>query len=164
MKKKFINGLLLAALFLGFTGSMVSCKDYDDEKVANLEGRLNDELTFLKAQINSLSTSLNECKTTCANFRTLVEQTYLTIAEFNTFKDGLGNTYYTKAQVDQRIADELAKCYTKAEIDALFNKYYTKEELDALYFTKEEMERRFGNYYTKEEIDGFFKSYYTKTE
>lgn len=164
MKKKFINGLLLAALFLGFTGSMVSCKDYDDEKVANLEGRLNDELTSLKAQINSLSTSLNECKTTCANFRTLVEKTYLTIAAFNTFKDGLGNTYYTKGEVDQRIADELANCYTTTEIDSLFNKYYTKEELEALYFTKEEMERRFGNYYTTGEIDGFFKDYYTKKE
>ena len=44
MKKKFINGLLLVALFVGFTSSMVSCKDYDDEKITNLEGKLADEV------------------------------------------------------------------------------------------------------------------------
>ena len=42
MKRKFINGLLLLALFVGFTGSVVSCKDYDDEKLGNLDGRVAD--------------------------------------------------------------------------------------------------------------------------
>ncbi|MCR4603397.1 MAG: hypothetical protein K5683_07700 [Prevotella sp.] len=171
MKKKFINGLLLAALFVGFTGSMVSCKDYDDEKVVNLEGKLNDlkaaleaQKQLLEGQISALSTEITNCKATCASFRELVEKTYLTISEFNTFKDGLGNIYYTKAQVDEKIKAAFEQCYTKAEIDALFAKYYTKEQIDSMFYTKEQLEAMFGKYYTKEEIDAMIKNYYTKTE
>ena len=145
MKKKFINGLLLAALFVGFTGSMVSCKDYDDEKLggvigslSNLELSLKDALEAqkkaLQDQIDALQGQLNDCKKTCADFRALVEKTYLTINEFNTFKDNLGNIYYTKTEVDEKLK----------------NGYYTKEEIDKMFG---DVNGKFDGYYTKAEVD-----------
>ncbi|MGX8696664.1 MAG: hypothetical protein ACSW8D_09785, partial [Prevotella sp.] len=73
MKKKFINGLLLVALFVGFTGSMVSCKDYDDEKLTeeinkrkdlekSLRQALADQKTALEQEIQNLQTTINNCK------------------------------------------------------------------------------------------------------
>ena len=58
MKKKFINGLLLVALFVGFTGSMVSCKDYDDEKVEDLRAKLNDAETSLRTALEAQKKAL----------------------------------------------------------------------------------------------------------
>ena len=40
MKKKFINGLLLVTMIVGATSSLVSCKDYDDEKNASLQEQM----------------------------------------------------------------------------------------------------------------------------
>ena len=149
MKRKFINGLLLVALFVGFTGSMVSCKDYDEEKIGSLEGQMNDLLVTqkkdLEGMIAKLRTSLDSCKKSCADFKVYVNNKfndYLTINDFNTFKDGLGNIYYTKTEIDAKekaLWDELANYYTKAEIDSLLNlikqmfgDYYTKAEVDAI--------------------------------
>ena len=142
MKKKFINGLLLVALFVGFTGSMVSCKDYDDDKIGVVIGGLSNLETDLKAaleaqkkalqdQIDALQGELNTCKTTCAEFRALVENTYLTISSFNEFKDNLGNIYYTKQEVDDKLKNGY---YTKEEIDAMFAalNFYTKSEIDEM--------------------------------
>ena len=142
MKKKFINGLLLVALFVGFTGSMVSCKDYDDDKLGVVIGGLSNLETDLKAaleaqkkalqdQIDALQGELNTCKTTCADFRALVEKTYLTISSFNEFKDNLGNIYYTKQEVDDKLKNGY---YTKEEIDAMFAalNFYTKSEIDEM--------------------------------
>ena len=146
MKKKFINGLLLVALFVGFTGSMVSCKDYDDEKVVSLEGKLADTETSLRTaleaqkqalegQIKALQDALNECMETCATFRTTINEKlkeYLTIADWtqglNEFRTELGGIYYTQDYINKTY-------YTKDEVDNLFkslSNYYTKEEIDNL--------------------------------
>jgi len=165
MKKKFINGLLLAALFLGFTGSVVSCKDYDDEKYKDLQGELADTQTTLRAaldkqaqQITDLTKSLNECMNTCSEFRDSVDKKfkdYLTVIAFNDFKGDLET--------------KLAKIYTKTEIDQKFSglddKYYTKTQVDNLLA---ELEGKLDNYYTKTGIDSLLtsklKDYYTKEE
>ena len=169
MKKKFINGLLLVALFVGFTSSMVSCKDYDDEKVGDAYGRIADTEASLRAaleaqkkllqdQIDQLTSQLNDCMNTCKKFR---EETifnilkdYLLVSEFNKFlgqynefKDEVHNNYYTKEEVNKLF-------YTKEEINTLFNNYYTKEEIINL----------FANYYDKDYIDNLIKNYYTKEE
>ena len=146
MKKKFINGLLLVALFVGFTGSMVSCKDYDDEKVVSLEGKLADTETSLRdaleaqkqaleGQIKQLQDALNDCKETCSTFRTTITEKlneYLTIADWtkglNEFRTELGGIYYTQDYINKTY-------YTKDEVDNLFkslSNYYTKEEIDNL--------------------------------
>ena len=146
MKKKFINGLLLVALFVGFTGSMVSCKDYDDEKVEDLKGKLIDTETSLRTaleaqkqalenEIATLEAALKQCQETCAAFRTTINEKlreYLTIAEWtsslNEFRTELGGIYYTQDYINKTF-------YTKDEVDNLFkslSNYYTKEEIDNL--------------------------------
>lgn len=140
MKKKFINGLLMAALFVGFTGSVVSCKDYDDEKVGNLEGLLLDkeaslrsaleaQKTALEAQIADLKTKQQECAENCAKVQQELDSKfnqYVTLTKLNQFKDELGNIYYTKDEVYNK--DQV---YSKSQIDLLFTEYYTKAQVDA---------------------------------
>jgi predicted nucleic acid-binding Zn-ribbon protein len=141
MKRKFINGLLLVALFVGFTGSMVSCKDYDDEKINDLKGIIADkELSLqekieaqgklLQDQIDDLDTRLDNCSTTCANFRSQVE---LKFAEYTTL---INNT-------NQYIADSI---YTKTEIDAMLKQL--EEELKA-YLDEEAIARAVANQLNK---------------
>ena len=181
MKKKFINGLLLVALFVGFTSSMVSCKDYDDEKVgdaygviadieASLKAALEAQKKMLQDQIDELTKSLNECKSTCAEFRDKIQnelKNYVLVSdynkfiqEYNQFKDNLGNIYYTKEQVNNLF-------YNKEEINNLFTNYYTKEEIINLfadYYKKGEIDSKFTNYYTKEEIDELLGKYATNED
>lgn len=97
MKKKFINGLLIVALFVGFTSSMVSCKDYDDEKITDLEGvladnvaalkkALSDQKTYIDTEITRVENLITTCQTTCKTEREKI---------WTALKD-----YYTKKQVD----------------------------------------------------------------
>ena len=103
----------MGALFVGFTSAMVSCKDYDDEKVGDLKGILADNEAKLRAdleaqkaalqkEIDALGAQITECKKTCGEFRTTVLNKfneYLTLSSFNEFKDELGNRYYTKDEI-----------------------------------------------------------------
>ncbi|MBO4810518.1 MAG: hypothetical protein J5552_03010 [Prevotella sp.] len=149
MKRKFINGLLMVALFVGFTGSMVSCKDYDEEKIGALEGQMNDLLAQQKADLEKLiaelQKSLNACKDSCANFRIYVNNKFNEYVTLQTFKDSLTKIetkfgdYYTKTEINQKtdaIWAKLNNCYTKAQVDSVLNErfsnYYTSEEVDTL--------------------------------
>ena len=97
MKKKFINGLLMVALFVGFTSSMVSCKDYDDEKITNLEGVLADNVDALKKALADQKTDLETQINNVKNLYLTLEQNFLSFKqEINQkLKD-----YYTKKQTD----------------------------------------------------------------
>ena len=131
MKKKFINGLLMVALFVGFTSSMVSCKDYDDEKITNLEGKLADEVNALKAQLDAQKAALEkqikdvedlqkQCQQNCQTFQTYITNQlslYVKQEDFiKTLKDSLGN-YYTKKEVDGKITYVLQ--YTDTQVQNL---------------------------------------------
>lgn len=68
--------------------------------------------------------------------------------------------YYTKAQTDQAIADNMGDYYTKQEVRKMIlddlESYYTKDEVDQEfknYYKKTELDTTFGNYYKKEETD-----------
>lgn len=148
MKKKFINGLLLVALFVGFTSSMVSCKDYDDEKITNLEGKLADEVDALKKQLDAQKTALEkqikdvedlqkQCQQNCQTFQTYITNQlslYVKQEDFiKTLKDSLGN-YYTKQEVDGKVTYVLQ--YTDQQVQNLrsdmlneLNNYVRKEAL-----------------------------------
>ena len=143
MKKKFINGLLLVALFLGVTSSMVSCKDYDDDKIGDLKGIIADNQTdLLKAleaqkkeltdEIARLNEALNACKSTCEDFRSKILDKfneYVLLTEYNQFK------------VD--INGQLANIYTKQEVN---------DKETAIYASIEELRAKFADYITEEDF------------
>lgn len=98
MKKKFYNGLLLVAMIFATVGSFVSCKDYNEDLYAELQGQLqgqNFTLTqridslrnVLQGQIDVLQQAQDACKDSCRIYReelrTWVENNYVTKQEFS---------------------------------------------------------------------------------
>jgi len=59
MKKKIINGFLMAALMLTATTSFVSCKDNVDDEMVGVYNNLAAQKTALEKQISDLETALN---------------------------------------------------------------------------------------------------------
>ena len=59
MKKKIINGLLMAALMLTATTSFVSCKDNVDDELVGVYNNLAAQKTALEKKLSDLETSLN---------------------------------------------------------------------------------------------------------
>jgi TolA-binding protein len=53
MNKKLVSSLLLGLLVVGTTGTVTSCKDYDDDINANTQA------------INDVKSALETCKTSC---------------------------------------------------------------------------------------------------
>ena len=132
MKKKFINGLLMVALFVGFTSSMVSCKDYDDEKITNLEGvladnvaalkkALADQKTDLETQINNVNLLIQNCQQTCQAFRLEITQK---LKDYYTKKetDSLDNILQQEINVlQQDIIDRTSKAAVAKTVAELLN-------------------------------------------
>ena len=149
MKKKFINGLLLGALFLGFTSSMVSCKDYADQdsvtdlqaNLANLQTQLDKAKADLQTQLNNLQAEITTCQTNCATFRTYVADTYATIVELNALKAKVGNTY-NKDEVEDLIKQyirnlNISQYQTAADVQNLIDQAlagYTQDLSDYVTF------------------------------
>ena len=140
MKKKFINGLLMAAMFIGVTSSMVSCKDYDDSKVYDLQQILadkNQNLLDLLAQqrrdlntrIDSLKAVSDACKASCYTFQNVTLPAMLN--EYAKIS-WVQSNYYDKGTIDQKFIDELANYYDKTTINNILKGYYTKPQVDSL--------------------------------
>ena len=94
MKKKFYNGLLLVAMIFATVGSFVSCKDYNEDLYAELQGtltdRINDEVATLTEQIEALQQAQEACKENCQSWQEQMEiwvewakNNYVTKQEFN---------------------------------------------------------------------------------
>lgn len=69
MKKKIYNGLLLIAMLFATMSSFVSCKDYDEDAFADLQGQnvtlqelINSEINALNEQIEALEQAQELCK------------------------------------------------------------------------------------------------------
>ena len=103
MKQKFINGFLVVALFFVAMGSFVSCKDTDEDAIADLRGELQNQNATLKQlleaqvkglqdQINSLESAKQACQTECNAIKDR-----LTAVE-NKLK---GQNYLTKEEADK---------------------------------------------------------------
>lgn len=60
MKKKIINGFLMAALMLTATTSFVSCKDNVDDEMVGVYSNLAAQKTALEKQISDLKTTLEQ--------------------------------------------------------------------------------------------------------
>lgn len=184
MKKKFINGLLMVAMFVGATSSLVSCKDYDDEKNISLQEQFAREDAKLAQLIQDLDDTLSEririlrgefetCRDNCAATR---DTLYKYIRDYNDFKTWVYNNIYTKDQVYTKqetiteITNRLANYYTKQDIDTKFGDYYTKGDVDGLIdAAKGEMGEKIqalsdslSNYVTAETLADSLLNYYDK--
>ena len=62
MKKKFINGFLMAALMFAATSSFVSCKDNIDDDLSDVYANLGKKNSELQEKINNLQTQINNIK------------------------------------------------------------------------------------------------------
>ena len=144
MKKKFINGLLMVAMFVGATSSLVSCKDYDDEKNFNLQeqftnqnAKLQDLVYQLNGLVNGRIDSLNaefaKCQINCRYTRYRLDSL---LNEYNGLRDKVGGMY-TNEQIDSmkralsqeilNVQNQLANYYTIAQIDSLLDDRMNRE-------------------------------------
>ena len=105
MKKKIYNGLLLIAMLFATMSSFVSCKDYDEDAFADLQGQnvtlqelINSEINVLTEQIEALEQAQELCKQNCEAWR----------IEINNLIQQIQNDYVTKEEYNKHIAE-----YTK---------------------------------------------------
>lgn len=114
MKKKFYNGLLLVAMIFATVGSFVSCKDYNEDLYAELQGtltnRINDEVATLTEQIEALQQAQEACKENCQSWQEQME----------IWVEWAKNNYVTQQEFNDSIANLAGKIATnKAEIERL---------------------------------------------
>lgn len=117
MKKKFYNGLLLVAMIFATVGSFVSCKDYNEDLYAELQGtltdRINDEVATLTEQIEALQQAQEACRENCQSWQEQME----------IWVEWAKNNYVTKQEFNDSIANLAGKIATnKAEIERLEDK------------------------------------------
>ena len=62
MKKKFINGILMAALLFAATSSFVSCKDNIDDELPPIYNALAQKSSDLQAKIDSLKKVIDDLR------------------------------------------------------------------------------------------------------
>ena len=119
MKKKFINGLLMAALSVATVGSFVACTDHEDDRLLEVQKHVIDSNTELKriidGEIADLQRQIDELKAgqcKCGDIKAWVEEQlklYLKISDAPTdylTVNGAKELFYTKNEID-------TKFYTK---------------------------------------------------
>ena len=120
MKKKFINGMLLVAMFFATMGSFVSCKDCDEDAYAelayenaSLKELVEAQVKALNAQIDELKQAQKECKENCEAWK----------AEIKLWQEYVSNNYVTVETYNQHLADYTAfVASNQAQHDALESK------------------------------------------
>ncbi len=132
MKKKFINGLLMVAMIVGATSSLVSCKDYDDEKNANLQeqmfkmfedqdatlrGLITAQGKMLGQRIDSLRIAFDACKLECGKTKGRLDSL---VTVYNLFRSGY-DTFYN---------DVTTNYATKTYVTTVLKNYYTQADVD----------------------------------
>ena len=188
MKKKFINGLLLVAMIVGTTSSLVSCKDYDDEKNIDLQEQMFDMFKEQNAElmrviealglrldnrIDSLRNAFDLCKGECKKTKDRLDSlirvyNYFTGTTYQNFYTDVTNNYAKRTWVEGL----LLNYYTKPEVDDLL-----KGKVDTATFSAYKtfmaneiirVEAMFANYYTITQVDSLLRDtldkYYTKKQ
>ena len=95
MKKKFINGILMAALLFAATSSFVSCKDNIDDELPPIYNALAQKSSDLQAKIDSLKKVIDDLE---------VKQEY-----YNYYYDTTINNYFTN--IDTTIMKQIEYIY-----------------------------------------------------
>lgn len=142
MRKKFINGLLLAALAFTATNTFVSCKDTSADYYAELQGQYNDVTaenaklsTLLNQQIKDLTAAQNDLQAQLDALKKLEEADKTDIKalkdEVNTLKASIEDLQKKidalKGGSDCDCKDELEAM--QKQLDAMKDEYATKTAL-----------------------------------
>lgn len=106
MKKKIVNALLMMAVVAPSVGSLVSCKDYNEDLSTELKSELAKEASLreaLQTQVNNLKATvdaINSCKCDLTQYYTKVEadNKFLTQSSIQSYLDQVSAN---KAAIDQ---------------------------------------------------------------
>ncbi|MCR5679791.1 MAG: hypothetical protein K6G08_06235 [Prevotella sp.] len=172
MKKKFINGLLMAAAFVTATGSMVSCTDKEEDRLQEFQQAMaespitikvvEDQAKALHEVDSTLRALIANCHTNCKAYVDQQLTKYVTIASFNKYKiDTL--VYYTSEKIEELLKGKLdtMQVYTKEEINNLLKGYMPTDSIEKYYFTKNDVNDLLKGYMPSDTITKYF---YSKTE
>jgi len=103
MKKKFINGILMAALMFAATSSFVSCKDNIDDDLTDVYARLGEKSSDLQGKINDLQNQINNIKPEIINIENHYDTTINNIYQY------IDTTIIKKLDVDVARIDSALK-------------------------------------------------------
>ncbi len=181
MKKKFVKGLLMAAIAVAPMSFLTSCTDHEDDRFAELQIWLSDpnnlnikdliakEIGDLEKRIKDLEDAQKRCEQNCSTihanldqFLTIVEgdQRYLQIADWNTYI----NSIYTKDDVDRLIAG-LKQCtceeFLQNDVIEIINQYITNNQYISKQDITEIVQNFMKDYYTKNELANLLKNFVT---
>ena len=162
MKKKIINGLLMAALVAGTTSSFVSCKDYSEDvkaelgkDITDLEKRMQDELADLKTEFNKeifdLRNEIERFKCQCpsddiaARLSNLESDVRTALANYVALQSQLGS--YAKTS-------DLADFVTNAKLQDILKDYGKGNNG----ITSEELASILANYLTIDDLADYAKN------
>ena len=114
----------------------------------------------LTTQVSTNTTDIDNLKTSVTNLNTTVTNLNTTVSDLSTKVSNLSDKLNTmEAEIAQIQADcaanlEAAKAYTNQEVATLKTELLAEIASQlAKYYTKDEIDAKFGNYYTKDEID-----------
>lgn len=191
MKRKFINGLLMAALSVASIGSFVSCTDHTEDDLNDLKVLVLDQnatLADLIANFNNLQgkvDALDKVKCDCGEkyeqlqktidgLLTIVNnfnQTYLTV-------DGAKQLFYTKTEINELLAGLThGDTYTRQEVIQLIQNmlkdYCTQDQVNTIINQINQtiveqvtnlVQNYVGDYVTKQEIENIINQYITNNQ
>jgi len=184
MKKKFINGLLLAAAFVVASGSMISCKDLEEDRFQEFQEKNRAQITIItKDNLKALADSMaavrrdmktwkDECHAKCQTYVNNQLTKYATIAyvdkKVNDRVDSLDTQINNKLTIIEGklttlkiwVGDTLAQYYVGSKIDKLLagkadtSSVYTRAQIDAM----------LAGIITEADVNNMLKEYYNKNE
>lgn len=73
MRKKLTNILLLSALLVAGMSTVVSCKDYDSDALADVKGQVGDLNSLIKTQVDAINSTTDELQEAIDDLTDLVE-------------------------------------------------------------------------------------------
>lgn len=133
MKKKIVNLMLLAATMMVASGAFVSCKDYCEDDINEIKGKLadqdakltnliNTQKTELQSQIKTLEDAQKACRENCESIKASLDD-YLTKLEGLSKADAAA-TYvtlerYNSEYLNYQAADQLLQQAIDTAVNAL---------------------------------------------
>lgn len=126
MKRRIINGFLMATLLVGAVGTTVSCKDTDEDAIADLRGQLQRENASLKevleaqikglqSQVSVLESAKAACESELADVKTRLAAVEKAIKESNYLTKEEADKYYVKIEAYLEKITELETAIRKLD-------------------------------------------------